>query len=114
MSGIGSWIAEHKGPKAYDLKLLVPNGQWIMQGLGEGLQKGLPSVQGILSDVTDSIQTGINTNVSIADAKPSGNSAILAALGEIRDNMNMSVTLDSGALVGGIAPQMNTALGGIY
>ena len=114
VGGIGDWIAAHKGPKAYDLKLLVPNGQWIMQGLGEGLEKGLPSVQGILSDVTDSIQTGINTNVSIADAKPSGNSAILAALGEIRDNMSMSVMLDSGALVGGIAPQMNTALGGIY
>jgi len=34
---MGSWIASHKGPKEYDLKLLVPNGGWIMQGLMNGL-----------------------------------------------------------------------------
>ena len=38
VGGVGTWIADHKGPKAYDLQLLVPNGSWIMQGLSEGLE----------------------------------------------------------------------------
>ena len=38
VGGVGTWIADHKGPKAYDLQLLVPNGGWIMQGLSEGLE----------------------------------------------------------------------------
>lgn len=55
VSGIGTWIAEHKGPKAYDLALLIPNGQWIMQSLAKGLEKGFPDVKNTLSSLTDDI-----------------------------------------------------------
>ena len=36
---VGSWIAQNKGPEAYDLALLQPNGGWIMEGLGIGMQE---------------------------------------------------------------------------
>lgn len=111
VSGIGSWIAAHKGPKQYDLGLLTPNGEWIMQSLRTGLVNGLPSVLDTLSDITDSIQTGINANVSFVKASPQSDPALMAILGAIRDNMSMSVYLDGKTLVGGIAPTMNTALG---
>ena len=55
VSGIGTWIAEHKGPKAYDLALLVPNGQWIMQSLAKGLEAGIPDVKNTLASLTDDI-----------------------------------------------------------
>ncbi len=57
VSGIGSWIAEHKGPKAYDLALLIPNGAWIMQSLAKGLQKGFPAVEKTLSSLTDDLMS---------------------------------------------------------
>lgn len=53
--GLGSWIAEHKGPKAYDLALLVPAGGWIMQGLSAGLRKGIPQLRRTLDDVSNNI-----------------------------------------------------------
>lgn len=50
VSGIGEKIASLKGPIPYDLKLLVPNGIAIMEGLRSGIGKGLV---GVLSDVGD-------------------------------------------------------------
>ena len=56
VSGIGDWIAAHKGPKEYDLKLLIPNGGWIMQSLAKGLEKAMPEVQKALDNVAGEIQ----------------------------------------------------------
>lgn len=56
VGGIGDWIAAHKGPKEYDLKLLIPNGGWIMESLAAGLEKALPTVKDALDSVADSIQ----------------------------------------------------------
>ena len=112
VGGIGSWIASHKGPKQYDLGLLVQNGEWIMAGLQEGLQRGLPPVEDTLSDITDSIQTGINANadVSVAQA-PSTDAAILSTLNMILNAIPDGVYLDKRTLVGNLAPSMNVAMG---
>lgn len=56
IGGIGSWIAQHKGPRAYDLGLLVPNGQWIMQGLRRGIENGLPALRATLGNVAATVQ----------------------------------------------------------
>lgn len=53
VQGIGDWIADHKGPKQYDLNLLVPNGMWIMQGLEAGMRKAFPLIENAISDVSD-------------------------------------------------------------
>ena len=69
VSGMGSWIRQHKGPKSYDLKLLVPNGGWIMQGLMQGLQDAKPALQNTLQDIADTVSgTRFNAQASLAYA----------------------------------------------
>lgn len=55
VGGIGDWIAANKGPKAYDLALLVPAGRWIMQGLQAGLESEKPSLRRTLAGVSATI-----------------------------------------------------------
>ena len=55
VGGLGSWIAGHKGPKSYDLRLLVPAGGWIMQGLSQGLTRQLPALRKTLANVTATV-----------------------------------------------------------
>ncbi|MFJ4168389.1 phage tail tape measure protein [Paenarthrobacter sp. NPDC089714] len=59
VGGIGEWIANNKGPKAYDLALLIPAGGWIMTGLGKGIRAGIPDLKRELSGVSDTIANGI-------------------------------------------------------
>ncbi|QGZ16908.1 tape measure protein [Arthrobacter phage LittleTokyo] len=59
VGGIGQWIADNKGPKAYDLALLVPAGGWIMQGLGRGIAASMPALERQLGDVSETIRTGL-------------------------------------------------------
>jgi len=59
VGGIGQWIADHKGPKAYDLALLVPAGGWIMDGLETGIQKSMPSLRKTLGSVSATIAGGV-------------------------------------------------------
>lgn len=66
VGGIGSWIADHKGPKAYDLALLIPAGNWIMDGLGKGIEQSMPALGSTLSDVSWMIQNGIDPELNSA------------------------------------------------
>lgn len=55
VGGIASWIAEHKGPKSKDLKLLVPAGKWIMTGLLEGLDSQRGKLGSLLDDIASDV-----------------------------------------------------------
>jgi phage-related protein len=59
LGNVGKFIADHKGPEAYDKELLVPHGGWIMGGLIRGITGHIPTLQGVLGDVTNAISGGI-------------------------------------------------------
>lgn len=65
VGGIGTWIKNHKGPKAYDLALLVPAGGWIMNGLDRGLQAYMPKLGSTLGDISWMIQNGIDPEIGV-------------------------------------------------
>lgn len=93
VGGIGSWISNNKGPKAYDLALLVPAGGWIMDGLGDGIEGGIPSLRATLDRVTDEIQIGADISARSGAASNSYGSAPVAAASS---GMNIG-TLNTGA-----------------
>ncbi|MEV6445984.1 phage tail tape measure protein [Amycolatopsis sp. NPDC051716] len=73
VSGIGGWIADHKGPIDYDRQLLVPHGLAIMDGLHEGLVNGGRQVQSYLDGFTTGIgNTALTGSISMADNAFSG------------------------------------------
>lgn len=58
VGGIGSWIADHKGPIEVDAVLLTPHGNKIMEGLAEGLEAGFtarvrPQIEGVAADLAN-------------------------------------------------------------
>jgi len=87
VGGIGNWIAENKGPKAYDLALLVPAGGWIMDGLGKGIEKSMPALGSTLGDVSWMIQNGIDPQMgsgvplSVGATAPTASAEALASSG---------------------------------
>lgn len=64
VSGIGETIASLKGPKEYDMKLLIPNGGWIMDSLTVGLQLGEKDVIKTISGVAGNIKDAIKQETS--------------------------------------------------
>lgn len=58
VGGIGDWIKNHKGPRSYDLRLLVPAGGWIMDGLQTGLRGAMPELERTMRDITNGVKVG--------------------------------------------------------
>ena len=64
VSGIGSWIKDHKGPIEYDRKLLIPAGNAIMAGLNEGLQDKFRQVRNTVAAITDEVANGFSPTLA--------------------------------------------------
>jgi len=77
IGGIGQWIADHKGPKSVDLKLLVKNGGWIMTGLRKGLSNEIPALKKTLGDVAGVVS---GTDMGVLGVSASRAGGRLAAL----------------------------------
>lgn len=120
VSGIGEWIADHKGPKAYDLALLVPAGGWIMTGLEKGLRSQMGMLKGTLGDVSSMIESGIQPELAVTGSytgrggwahqgthsSPAATSA--AAPAQFAGNL----FLDSGEFLGKVSSTAVEAVGG--
>lgn len=109
VGGIGSWIADNKGPKAYDLALLVPAGGWIMDGLGSGIEDSMPALGSTLSDVSWMIQNGIDPELE-AGVSARVSAAVPAMAGAASAVAPDSVAPAAQAASGGVtfAPTANT------
>lgn len=62
VSGIAGKIADLKGPKRKDLRLLIPNGGWIMQSLETGLKKRFEGVKATVSGFADDLSMSFGGN----------------------------------------------------
>lgn len=63
VGGIASWIFSHKGPIQKDRKLLVPAGNAIMEGLGEGITDGFKPVMKCVSGMADDISSAMSGDI---------------------------------------------------
>ena len=58
LGSVGGWITDLKGPLSTDVKLLIPQGLAIMEGLADGMKLGFgKTVSPLLSDMTAGIGT---------------------------------------------------------
>jgi len=123
VSGIGTWIKDHKGPISYDKKLLIPAGKAIMNGFNGGLVNGFGNVQSNISGMTDSIAKQFDFNINpnaIADNMNMVNRQLQTGLNASLDsNISLSqpaqINLNLGgknyhAFVGDITNQQNVDL----
>lgn len=53
---IPNWIRENKGPVEYDRTILVPAGQAVMDGFGQGLRSGFSQIQSFVKEVGPSLR----------------------------------------------------------
>jgi len=102
IKGIGSWIANNKGPKAYDLALLRPAGGWIMQGLRDGLEANVPKLRATLRNISGELAaTPLTLGADIAGGARSGVQIGTVNVGSRRDYDEMSVRLAAVGMVYG-------------
>jgi len=85
LGDVSNFIRAHKGPEDRDLKLLVPAGQAIMTGLGEGIEGGLPGIRRLLDGLTTSIGlTAVGAGLPGVSPAPTGNSGVTVQAGAVQ------------------------------
>lgn len=98
VSGIGETIASLKGPKEYDMKLLIPNGGWIMDSLTVGLQLGEKDVIETISGVAGNIKKAIGQETADIDVSAGVNpwevDVTYRTVGDDKNGTSMSSLLD--------------------
>lgn len=98
VSGIGETIASLKGPKEYDMKLLIPNGGWIMDSLTVGLQLGEKDVIEMISGVAGNIKKAIGQETADIDVSAGVNPwevyVTYRTVGDDKNGTSMSSLLD--------------------
>ena len=109
VGGIGDWIADHKGPKAYDLALLKPAGGWIMQGLQAGMREEIPNMARTLRDVTSTIQVGAIAGGGATVAAAGAGSITTADIRQALDGATLTLT-GVDYLANSTAARINTAI----
>jgi phage-related protein len=100
VTGIGDWIKEHKGPKAYDLALLVPAGGWIMQGLQKGLANAIPDLKRQLHQISQTITKNIHPDINPTLTAQTLNHAATATIGTSPAPTPITINLNGEVITG--------------
>jgi TP901 family phage tail tape measure protein len=78
LAEFATWIQDHKGPIAKDLKLLVPAGVAIIQGLIAGMESQLPG----LANFLDGVSSVISDTSATADFTAGGTTSLGVPTGD--------------------------------
>jgi tape measure domain-containing protein len=120
VSGIADTIASLKGPLPYDRKVLIPNGEALMQSLGTGLESGFGDVEnlvgGMAGTLADDMTISANGVWSLRANEVNSNAktSVLDRLDAIADKLDKQETaiyLDSKKVASTMAKPMNRQLG---
>jgi phage-related protein len=77
VSGIGSWISDHKGPISYDKTLLTPHGHAVMGGFLKALEDGFRPVKSFVASVADTLGS------TLSDGLDSSMGDVVSAAGRL-------------------------------
>ena len=94
VSGIAGTIASLKGPKRKDLRLLIPNGGWIMQSLETGMNKRFEGVKATVAGYGNEIGMSFGSEVTYkTNAKAAAIDAGVADLSTVNGALPSMIAL---------------------
>lgn len=106
VGGIGSWIANNKGPLSYDRKLLRPAGTAIMGGLVDSMRRAFPALVSVVGDVNAALATAGQVDPALSLATSGGGGRTHVTQNTVR------VTVQGAIDKRGTAEQIERLVGG--